>query len=220
MLFRIQTSLQIFVVCVRLLAKSLLTRTGRVCDGSNQTANSPHAWLGAAIFYHFSFWTKRVRIASVRETLGSWWICWWMFLLPGLTFSFWYSSGKGQCRTTFVTKYLITHQHFLFLWWCDDSISWEAPSRRSLSKSSARRKREMMFVSAASCFYVSLFKWSKIFVSTAHPTGFPSEERMRKRRNWRTSRKPWKVSVLFQWSTKRAALIFWRNGQERTHERR
>lgn len=33
---------------------------------------------------------------------------------------------------------------------------------------------------------------------SALPTGFPSEERMRKRRNWKTSRKPWKVSVMFQ----------------------
>lgn len=126
MLFRIQTSLQIFVVRF----KSLLTRTGRVCDDISQTANSAHACLGATIFYHSSFRAKRVKIASVHETLSSWWICWWMFLLPGLTFSFWYSSGKGQCRTAFVTK--ITHQQFLFPRWCDDSISWQAPSRRSL----------------------------------------------------------------------------------------
>lgn len=45
-------------------------------------------------------------------------------------------------------------------------------------------------------------------VFSALLTGFPSEERMRKRRNWKTSRKPWKVSVTFQWEHSKSSTNF------------
>lgn len=119
------TSPQMSVVRVRLLSRSLLTWAGRVCDESNQTANSDHMWAGDFVSVFFPS-KKRAGSASIHKTLSRVWKQMFEFVAEH-SCCLWYLSGKGQCfslcsvRLCFCNQPFDRTSRFLFIssmiWW-------------------------------------------------------------------------------------------------------